>query len=255
MRWRTRRKLIYTTIALLPLVIIAAVIYAATFFPSPTCFDGVQNQNETGVDCGGECERVCQAPLGDPDVVWDRAFRVSDSIYNLTAYIENPNTGLISRSVPYVFRVYDTNNILITERRGEITLLPQSSSVAFAAGVDTDGRQPSRTVFEFTETPFWETPPFQEVRFSTADRSLDLSDSPVLSADITNENTRAFRDITLTALVFDNSGEAVHVSQTVIDRLEVQESESVIFTWRESFSDTADSYRTEIIPTSYQLVE
>lgn len=30
--------------------------------PAPTCFDGIQNQGETGVDCGGPCIAICPPP-------------------------------------------------------------------------------------------------------------------------------------------------------------------------------------------------
>lgn len=253
MRWRTRRKLIYTSIALLPLFIIAGIIYAATFFPDPTCADGEQNQNESGIDCGGVCERICQAPLADVDVVWDRAFLVSNSIHNLAAYIENPNTDLIARDVPYVFRVYDTDNILITERRGQVDILPQPATVIFASGVNTSGREVGRTVFSFTEIPYWEEPEINEVDFAISNRRLDIADLPRLSLNITNENLRPFLNIQLTVLVFDSNGEAVNASQTIVDHLDVQETRSLIFTWREPFDGATDSYRTEIIPTSYEL--
>lgn len=255
MRWRTRRKLIYTTLALLPLFVIAAVIYTATFFPEPTCSDGVQNQNEAGVDCGGECERVCQAQTPSAEVVWDRAFRVSDDIYNVAAYIQNPNTDLVARDVPYTFRIYDQDNILITERRGEITLLPQPNTVAFAGGVKTNGRQPGRVVFEFTQPPFWQQTELQGTEFSTTNRRLQLADTPRLSVEVTNENTRRFENIFLTALVFDQSGEAVHASRTLIDSLDVQETAPATFTWRQPFSNAADAYQTEIVPTLYEPAE
>lgn len=253
MQWRTKRKLTYTSLALLPLLIIAGVIYTATFFPEPTCFDGEQNGTETGVDCGGDCKRVCQADLPAVSVSWDRAFKVSGNIYNLAAYIQNPNTDLIAKDVPYVFRIYDENNILITERRGEITLLPQPTNVAFSGGVDTKGRQPGRVVFEFTEPPFWESTEITNIRFPVTDRDLVTGSSPRLSLDITNSNQRPVSRVQLTALVFDTEDEAVHVSQTVVHNLQVQETTSAIFTWREPFPGEGSAYRTEIVPTAYTL--
>ncbi|MFA0964073.1 hypothetical protein AB9P05_19855 [Roseivirga sp. BDSF3-8] len=32
----------------------------------PTCSDGIQNQNEQGVDCGGPCNTECYVPLASP---------------------------------------------------------------------------------------------------------------------------------------------------------------------------------------------
>lgn len=254
MQWRTKRKLTYTIIALSPLLVIAGIIYVATFFPNPTCSDGIQNQGEEGVDCGGVCDRLCQAAVPSLDTVWDRAFLVSDSVYNLAAYIENPNRNLVARDVPYRFRVFDRNNILITERYGQMDILPQSAMVGLEAGVDTNGREISRVDFTFTEQPFWEEHAIDEVRFDTSNRDFDASGStPRLSVDVTNVNTRPLRNIRLAALVLDSNGQAVHVSQTLVGELGVQETDSVVFTWRESFPNELGFYQTQIIPTAYEL--
>jgi len=253
MRWRTKRKFIYTSIALVPLVVIVGVIYAATFFPTPTCSDGIKNQGEAGVDCGDICNRICQAPIPEVDVVWSRSFQVSDNVYNAAAYIENPNVNLIAKDVSYKFSVYDRDNILITERRGSLNILPQPVVTAFVPGVVTQGIEVGRMAFELTSTPYWETPLSKEVRFEIQNRNLDVSENPRLSLDIVNENPRPVANIVLAALIFDTSGEAVHVSQTTIDRLDLQGSESIIFTWRQPFPGDSESYQTEIIPISYQL--
>lgn len=255
MSWRTRRKLIYTTLALLPLFIIAAVIYAVTFFPEPTCSDGIQNQNEKGVDCGGDCVRICQAQTPNVDVVWDRAFQVSNNIYNVAAYIQNPNTTLVAHSVPYTFRLYDQDNIFITEKGGEMMLLPQSRTVAFSAGINTNGRKPGRVVFDFKSDPFWEDVNLSDVELSTSNRRLTTTENPRLSVDITNESIKPLKDIYLAAVVFDQAGEAVHVSRTRINSLNSEETTSATFTWRQPFPDNSQAYRTEIIPTAYSVVD
>lgn len=254
MQWRTKRKLIYTAIFLSPLLVIAGVIYMATFFPEPTCYDGIQNQGEEGVDCGGPCERICQDTIPSVDVVWDRAFLVSDSIYNAAAFIDNPNRDLIARDVPYRFRIYDRDNILVYERYGQMDILPQPTMIAFEPGIDTSGRDVGRVDFTFTQRPFWEESAINDVRFDTANRNFDASGgTPRLTVDVTNTNTRPLQNIRLAALVLDNNGQAVHVSQTLVGQLDVQQTESVIFTWREPFSNESSFYQTQIIPTSYEL--
>lgn len=252
MKWRTRRKLTYTFLALLPLLIVAAIVYTATFFPEPSCFDGEQNQDETGIDCGGSCAAVCQAQTEDVSIVWDRAFSVGGDVYNLAAYIDNPNVELIARDVPYTFRLYDRNNILITERRGQTTLFPQAANLVFVGGVDTNGRLPNRAVLEFTQEPFWQKSDITSVDFSVTNRSLVTGQEPRLSFEITNRNDQPFSMIEVTGIVLTSDGEVAHVSQTIIDRLGVEEKANGVFTWRLPF-ETNGPYRTEIIPTSYQV--
>ncbi len=237
MRWRTRRKLLYTTIVLLPLIVIVGAIYYSTFFPEPTCFDGVQNQDERGVDCGGSCERVCQTQTSSATISWDRAFNASDDIYNLVAYIENPNVSLEARNVPYSFKLYDEDNLLIADRRGQMRIPPQPVTAVFEPGVETDGREVSRTTFQFLESPFWEQASNPDVNFRISNKTLSgaTSSSPRLTLDVTNTNLRRFEDIGIVSIVSNQLGEAVQASKTVIEELEAGETASTIFTWRQPF--------------------
>ena len=40
--------------------------------PEPTCYDGIQNGDEEGVDCGGSCPNECTD--GSPDMEWNKTF-------------------------------------------------------------------------------------------------------------------------------------------------------------------------------------
>ena len=254
MQWRTKRKLTYTLIIVLPLAAIAFGIYWATFFPDPTCFDGEQNGTEMGIDCGGECAAVCQAQTPAVDAVWSRAFSVSGDVYNLATYIENPNTDLVAHDVPYVFRVYDKDNILITERRGSTTLLPQPVNAVFVGGVETNGRVPARTTFSFRESPFWEAARVSNVRFQISNERLQNTESrPRLELSATNQNQTPYQNLRLVPVIFDSTNQAVHVSRTVIPEMPIGEEKQAVFTWREAFSATGtSSYRIEVIPTYYE---
>ena len=61
------------------------------FHKTPTCFDGVKNQNEKGLDCGGVCTRICSGDISTPIVMWQRVFQVTPGVYSAVAYIQNPN--------------------------------------------------------------------------------------------------------------------------------------------------------------------
>lgn len=237
MDWRTRRKLHYTFIALLPLLLIAGVVYYSLFFPDPTCFDGEQNGNETGVDCGGSCEQICQSSTADVKVDWAKSFSVSDNVYNAAARIQNPNVTLEAQDIPYRFRLYDKDGLLITERRGEIDLLPQPTTLVFEPGIVSEGREVDRTEFDLLETPFWKESALSNARFPITNKTLTgaTSSNPRLTFDVTNEGVRDYTNLRLSAVVFDGTNRPVHVSETEFDTLPARSTKSGIFTWRQPF--------------------
>lgn len=218
-------------------MIIVGAIYYSTFFPEPTCFDGVRNQDERGVDCGGSCERVCQTQTPNATISWDRAFNASNDVYNLVAYIKNPNVSLEAREVPYSFKVYDKDNLLITERRGQMYIPPQPATVVFEPGVKTDGRKVSRTTFQFLDEPFWEQADIPDVNFRVSNKELSgaTSSNPRLTLDITNANVNKFEDINIVSIVSNQLGEVVQASKTVVEELGAGKTAPAIFTWRKPF--------------------
>ncbi len=55
------KRIIIISVYLLAIVIFALVIYFI-FKPDPSCSDGIKNQGETGIDCGGPCG-ACQQKI------------------------------------------------------------------------------------------------------------------------------------------------------------------------------------------------
>lgn len=237
MHWRARRKLSYTLIALIPFILIAGVIYYAIFFPDPTCFDGEQNGSETGVDCGGQCERICQSDTSDIAVDWARSFAVSDDIYNAAARMNNPNVTLEANDVQYSFRLFDDEGLLITERRGEMDILPQPDTLAFEAGIEVEDRGVARTEFQFIEKPFWEQSSRTDARFAVSNKTLTdaTGTNPRLTFDVSNRTVQNYQGLQLTGVIFDGANKPVHVSRTNLGSIPAQSTKSSAFTWRQPF--------------------
>lgn len=236
--WAARRRMQYIgAIALFFLVIIVVPTFLALYKPA-TCNDGKQNGGEAGVDCGGRCLNVCGIPLQDPITQWSRALKISTGLYNVVAMIENPNLDVGARNTQYVFKVYDKNNVLITERYGMSEIPPDRTFPVFEAEIRTGTRIPARTFFEFIDTPQW-------IEGYVFDRSEDIV---VVSRRLTEEDTTPQLDVVLEnisrddirgiiahALLFDADGNTVAASRTTLDRLIERSAQNVSFTWPEPF--------------------
>src|SRR3989344_6201594 len=69
MSWAAGRRFIILCIVGAVVIAFLAAISIATFYKSPSCSDGKQNQDETGVDCGGSCAYLCKAKKPTPTVL------------------------------------------------------------------------------------------------------------------------------------------------------------------------------------------
>jgi|SRR3989344_144190 len=237
--WSREKQLSILGATVLVAVVFLGVPIFFTFYRAPTCFDGKQNQNETGVDCGGQCSLICKAEALPQIVRWQRVFRVVPGTWNAVAYVENPNTDSGALRVPYVFKLYDSRNILVAERHSLTDILPRKTFAVFEGGFSVGDRIPTRVVFEFG-TPIWQRGFVAEAKLSVSgDKLEDVSGAPRLTALITNPNLSPVSDIEVVAIIYDIAENALASSRTTVDLLRSGESAEISFTWPEPFSGLA----------------
>ena len=58
---RTVKQIVIIIFFLAIVFVIGFLFYKVFLEHSPTCFDGIQNQGEIGIDCEGPCEKICQS--------------------------------------------------------------------------------------------------------------------------------------------------------------------------------------------------
>lgn len=250
MNWAHKRQLMYFLVVLAVAVLIVVWIIVKVFFSSdPTCFDGKHNADERGVDCGGSCVLVCPNDAQNPVILWSQTARVTDEVYNVVAYVDNQNVAAAIYEIPYEFKLYDQDNVLLAERRGTTFLGPNQRTAIFEPGLIVGGRTPAFTNFEFLATPTWHRP---EERFArkllTVARTelTQLDTRPKLTGQVRNHNTFDMNNIDVVAIVYDQAGNVLATSQTYVDRIAQGDMHTVSFTWPGPFDGVA--VRTEIIP-------
>jgi hypothetical protein len=217
------------------------------FNKPPTCTDGKQNGDEHGIDCGGSCENLCLAQISDPVLLWSRAFKISDGIYNAVAYVENPNFSAGVSKISYIFKLFDSENLLVAQRKGRTFISPNGINPVFEGAIRTGQRIPARAFFEFSSMPQWEEIKNEESSLSVNGIVLSGIDfSPRIDAVLSNAGIRSISDIEVVAILFDADGNAIAASSTFIKYLPDRSSQDIVFTWPNKF-DSSPS-RIEIIP-------
>jgi hypothetical protein len=235
--WATKRR--FTFISILGGFFLIFIVLPGIFifYKAPTCYDGKQNQDEVGVDCGGRCPLLCSIDALSPVVLWQRVFRVSEGSYNVVAYVENPNLNSGAVNVPYLLKLYDEKNILVYEKTATTFLPPHKTIAVFIAGIMTGERIPTRASFEFIRQPVWVKGILRESELKIQNPILSAEgEQPHFEMDLKNTSTKKVSDIEVVVIVYDEKDNAVGASRTIVDAIGPDASAPLVFTWPEAFS-------------------
>ncbi len=245
-----RKKKIVIIIGVVLLFIFTLVLVGLKKTKKPSCFDGVQNGQETGVDCGGECVKVCRDEVRNIVVWWERPFRVAPGVYNAVAYFENQNLDSALKKINYEFRLYDKNNILVSEpRRGSTFIEPNKRSAVFESGITTGENEAYTAFFKISSVQDWKRvdSSFSYSLFGVTDPLLTNQDlAPKVSAFVENKSFYNFKDVPVVVVLYNDDGNAIAASRTYIDSLDQGDSKKVFFLWPEPFKHPVS--RIEVIP-------
>ncbi len=238
--WATRRRVIYLGAIVLILSAISFAVFWKFWYAAPTCFDKLQNGDETGVDCGGSCTLVCSDSIAKAIIRWDpRLFEIFPGTWSAIVYVENPNTNADATFVPYSFTIYDSNNNILIKRDGA-TILPKNKTVGiFEGSIKIEGgNKPKRAVFELGNNIIWRKNEDTEEKISITHSSvLRLQSAPRVEANVKNNSAEEIKNIELVAAIFDNSDNVIAASRTFIETLKKNEDADVFFTWPNPFDE------------------
>jgi len=236
-KWAKKRQLIYIFSIFATLFILSAYPIFKIFYTPPSCFDGKQNGEELGVDCGGLCDIVCTPYVKDVIIDWAKIFKASDGVYDLAASIENPNYNVGAEEIHYNFKVYDSNDILITEKSGETFINPRDKFVIFEPSIRIVDKAPKRVALELEEHTVWTKMYPKNTQISVKNKKLlNIDASPRLNATLLNNSINGISDVDIVVVVYNSQGEAIAVSSTYEKILKKNSSKDIFFTWFNKFT-------------------
>jgi len=220
--------------------------YSAWVVPEPTCADGVQNQGEQGIDCGGPCTPCDVARLQDVRPVrGPYAFQLVDGpVVPLLVQLSNPNQSH-DALVSYRFTV---SNGASPEFALGTTRLAAGERRYLYDQVLAPGREITNATFELTDVS-WE-PARTEVRPNIfADDITVSADSERVrvSGTLVNESVLESSRVGVVAVFFDEFGYEVFATRTTVtDIAGFEERAFEIIVPAEPLTGFADLDATEI---------
>lgn len=121
---RTLKQILYGAFYVCFAAGIGYIIFFVILFP-PSCTDGIRNQGETGIDCGGPCYSCEIKTLGAP-IVRNVVYFInsSNNTIDLGAEIRNPNGSWGIRGLEYQFILKDAAGFELGRVPGSTFILP-----------------------------------------------------------------------------------------------------------------------------------
>lgn len=241
MSWAARRRFFILLIIGAVVVAFLIVVSIASFYKAPSCTDRVQNQEETGVDCGEPCAYLCREQQQPPTVIFTKAIQNGAGRIDVIAYIENKNHNAAAKDVPYSITLYGTGQALVQKVTGTVDLLPGASVPVFVPGISS-GKQKVVNAFLNIDAsaPRWFYMPVDTRVVPTVfnTKQSGATTTPRIEAVLTNSSITVLTNVKAIVLVHNDKGDVIAASATVVPVIPAQGQATATFTWNEAFSAT-----------------
>jgi len=248
MSWAAKRRFIILLIIGAVAAAFFIVVFFATLYKAPSCTDGVQNQNESGIDCGGPCSYLCTALEQPPTVLFTKAISNGTERTDIVALVENKNANAAAKSVPYKVQLYGADRVLIREISGTLDLPPGATVPVFLPNISSGKQVVSSAFFSITSSPKWfavTTDSRIMPRVSNV-RQSGTMETPRIEAILTNESVMVLTNVRAVVLVRSEQGSVIAASATIVPVIPAQGFSTATFTWNSAFPATPASI--EVMP-------
>ena len=250
--WATRQKFKISTTLVVILVVFSALYYALFIREPASCIDKKMNQDEKGVDCGGVCPLLCEAYVNDLITEYTRSLDRGEGRYDAISFIENPNITGGFQELVYTFKLYDKDNILITEKTGKTFVNAREKFIIYEPNIFVGERVPSRVFFDFEQRSPWTTISSETPQLTISNKDFELlPDNSRLKAVISNGSFFDVRDIVITAILSDKDNNVVSVSSTQVDFLPSDSKKDISFIFPHTLTEVPA--KIEILPRTKQV--
>lgn len=164
-------------------------------------------------------------------LLWSRFFFVRPGVYDVAAFLENPNEHAKAAVVAYVFRLFDENDILIAAKEGMGFVNPGERFVIVKPLVATAVRVPKRISFEIRDAA-WEAGEKTVLPIIVKQKRFEASEADTtLRVILANSEVRASAPLEMVSVLADEEDNATAVSRAVVDSVLAGEEREVVFTW------------------------
>jgi hypothetical protein len=201
---------------------IGYLFYNAAFKPAPSCFDGIKNQNEEGVDCGGICANICLSPtLVSPNFSGEaKLFSLPTGLVSALYLIQNPNPDYAIKDFVYEFKIRDASGQIVKTMDGHSFIYAAEPKYIVAPAIDIGSATVATADFSATSTVWVRSENFAASNLEIQSSNISESSSSItITGRLINRDTTIFPSVLLLAVLTNNFGDQVGVGQTTLENL------------------------------------
>ena len=250
MEKRFFKKIVISLIYLSLLLLVVWGIYSKFFRHIPTCSDGVRNQNEQDVDCGGVCQKDCG--IVAQKLIVGKIGVVPSGIankYDFYAQVTNPNATFGDKSFYYTINLKDASGNIIASRKGSDFILPGEHKYVIENNVESsvppgtlDFTINSSDWVEFNS--YYEKPNLQIINknYSEVSGGVGFSEATGL---LKNASAFDFDLIKIEIILEDSNGTVLALNSTQMKTVASGEQRDFKVSWPNSFPGAVGNMETQ----------
>lgn len=202
----------------------------------PGCFDGTQNGQEEGVDCGSVCNVSCPTQKPQAIPLKAKSVQIAEGAgkCDIIVDIENPNDSLGAEKIPYEIFWGTIRN------KGEFFIYPSESryvaemNLPCQTGQNPDVKIGQPANWEFLRADYRK--PNLEIsdsKFNYPENSYEFAE---VTGMVTNKSPFDLKEVEIYAIIKDSSGNVIAISRTTVNSLLVNEKREFRIFWTHPFA-------------------
>ena len=246
-----RKRLIIGLIYLIFFLVIFWFVYSI-FRIKPTCVDGIKNQNEVDIDCGGSCPMKCAKNDMQDLVIGETGVVESSTVgeYDFYGMARNPNNFFGSKYFEYIIKFKDENGLILMEKKGNNFILPGEQKYIIETNIKLSSF-PSNIDFSIVNSQwveaddFYEKPDLKIVNsnYNEINSGIGFSEAKGL---LQNKSQFDFALIGIKIILRDADGKVVALNSTEMRTVMSGENRDYRVFWPNRFSGEVVNVESQI---------
>ncbi len=226
------------------------------FSPNPTCTDGIKNQGEEDIDCGGPCLSCSEnIEAEDIKVVETALLPVSFGIYDTAAFIQNPNNLFGSGNISYTVEFINENGLILKTVKDRAYILPAQGRYLMLLEERVEGF-PVRVEFRI-DSITWEKfseyeAPSLTITNKTFEKVSSGTDYALAKGLVRNQSPYDFETVEIYVALRNALGEIIAINKTDMQTVRSSEKRDFPVVWKYIFEGEVTSIDAQAITNMFE---